>query len=330
MREQMPTTMTGVTASWTKGGKMKKKITSALAVALVITTASSASAGVQTSVPWGLDRLDQTTTQFDNTYKFPDVAGAGVRVYVMDTGVQSNLTGFGGRVATGFDAIAKFREPSQANTDCNGHGTAVAGIVASATYGVAKQATIVPVRVADCRGAVSPDWIVKGIDWIIKNHPRNSAGVVNLSIATNKSKVVDDAVAKLYNAGLVPVVSAGNQNFDACQISPASSPRAFVVGGINQNDFRTNNSNFGECVSIFAPGGLITTEGTNGLPTTRTGTSFAAPHATGAIALYLSKYPTAKPAEVIGAITSNGLRGVVVDAKSNKGNILLNTAFLNK
>lgn len=309
---------------------MKKKITSALAVALVITTASSATAGIQTSVQsWGLDRLDQTTTQFDNSYNFPQVAGAGVRVYVMDTGVQSKLAGFGGRVATGFDAVAKFREPSQANLDCNGHGTAVAGIIASETYGVAKKATIVPVRVSDCRGGVSPDWIIKGIDWIIKNHPRNTAGVVNLSIATNKSKAVDNAVAKLYNAGLVPVVSAGNQNFDACKISPASSPRAFVVGGVNQNDFRTNNSNFGECVSIFAPGGLITTEGVNGQPTTKTGTSFAAPHATGAIALYLSKYPTAKPAEVIGAITSNGLSGVVVDAKSVRGNILLNTTFLN-
>lgn len=309
---------------------MKKKITSALAILLVAVTASSASAGVQASVAsWGLDRLDQTTTQFDRTYNFPEVAGAGVRVYVMDTGVQSNLAGFGGRVVTGFDAVAKFREPSRSNSDCSGHGTAVAGIVASSTYGVAKQATIVPVRVADCRGAVSPDWIIKGIDWIIKNHPRNSAGVVNLSIATNKSKAVDDAVAKLYNAGLVPVVSAGNQNFDACRISPASSSRAFVVGSVNQNDFRTNISNFGECVSIFAPGGSITTEGVNGLPSTRTGTSFAAPHVTGAIALYLSKNPTAKPAEVVGAITSNGLSGVVTDAKSTRGNILLNTAFLN-
>jgi subtilisin family serine protease len=99
---------------------------------------------------------------------------------------------------------------------------------------------------------------------------------------------------------------------------------------VKQNDNRTNTSNFGECVSIFAPGGLITTEGVNGLPTTRSGTSMSSPHVAGAIALYLSKFPTAKPAEVVGAITSNGLSGVVVDAKSVKGNILLNTAFLNK
>ena len=312
---------------------MKKRISIALAVALVAVGSTSANAGVQSEVSsWGLDRIDQTqtTATLDRNYNYPDVAGAGVRVYVLDTGVQANLAGFEGRVAGGFDAIAKFREPSKSNVDCNGHGTAVAGVVASATYGVAKKATIVPVRVADCAGGVSPDWIVKGIDWVIKNHPRNSAGVVNLSVAVSKSKAVDDAIAKLYGAGIVPVVAAGNYNSDACRLSPAGSTRALVVGSVNQNDYRTNNSNFGECVSIYAPGGLITTEGLNGLPSTRSGTSFAAPHVAGAIALYLTSNPTVRPAEVVWAITSNGLKGAVIDAKSVKGNVLLNTAFLNK
>ena len=312
---------------------MKKQISIALAVALVAVGSTSANAGAQAEVlSWGLDRIDQTqtTATLDRNYNYPDVAGAGVRVYVLDTGVQANLAGFEGRVVSGFDALAKFREPSKSNVDCNGHGTAVAGVVASATYGVAKKATIVPVRVADCAGGVSADWIVKGIDWVIKNHPRNSAGDVNLSVAVGKSKAVDDAIAKLYGAGIVPVVAAGNYNSDACRLSPAGSARALVVGSVNQNDYRTNNSNFGECVSIFAPGGLIITEGLNGLPSTRSGTSFAAPHVAGVIALYLTSNPTVRPAEVVWAITSNGLKGVVVDAKSVKGNVLLNTAFLNK
>lgn len=310
---------------------MKKKISIALAVALVAVSATSANAGVQAEVSsWGLDRLDQTTATLDRNYNYPDAAGSGVRVYVMDTGVQANLAGFEGRVAVGFDAIAKFKEPSKSNADCNGHGTAVAGVVASATYGVAKKATIVPVRVADCRGGVSPEWIIKGIEWVIKNHPRNTAGVVNLSVAVNKSKAVDDAIAKLYGAGLVPVVAAGNYNSDACRLSPAGSGRALVVGSVNLNDQRTNTSNHGECVSIFAPGGLVITEGLNGLPSTRSGTSFAAPHVAGAIALYLTNNPTARPAEVVWTITSNGLKGAVIDAKSVKGNVLLNTAFLNK
>jgi subtilisin family serine protease len=311
---------------------MKKKISIALAVIVIAIGATPASAGIQTEVSsWGLDRIDQTTTQtLDRTYDYPDTAGAGVRVYVMDTGVQANLAGFQGRVITGFDALAKPRERSQSNTDCNGHGTAVAGLVASATYGVAKSATIVPVRVADCRGGVSPDSIVKGVDWIVRNHPRNTAGVVNLSVLVGKSVAVDNAIARLYDFGLVPVVSAGNQNMDACRLSPAGSSRALTVGSVNMNDQRTNTSNFGECVSMYAPGGLVITEGTNGLPSTRSGTSFSAPHVAGAIALYLSNNRLARPANVIGEITRNGLSGVVVDAKSVKGNILLNTAFLNR
>lgn len=312
---------------------MKKQISIALAVALVAVGATSANAGVQAEVmSWGLDRIDQTktTATLDRNYNYPDVAGAGVRVYVLDTGVQANLAGFEGRVVQGFDAIAKFREPSQSNTDCNGHGTAVAGVVASATYGVAKKATIVPVRVADCKGGLFPADIVKGIDWIIKNHPRGTAGVANLSIAVGKVALVDKAIERLYNAGIVPVVAAGNQNIDACRLSPSGSGRALTVGSVNQNDQRTNTSNFGECVSIFAPGGSVATEGLNGLPSTRSGTSFAAPHVAGAIALYLSSNPTVRPAEVVWAITSNGLKGAVIDAKSVKGNVLLNTAFLNK
>jgi subtilisin family serine protease len=188
----------------------------------------------------------------------------------------------------------------------------------------------VPIRVADCKGGIVPANIVKGIDWIIKNHPRGTAGVVNLSIAVGKTKLVDDAITRLYKAGLVSVVSAGNQNIDACRLSPAGASLALTVGSINMNDQRTNTSNFGECVSMYAPGGLITTEGTNGLPSTRSGTSFSAPHVAGAIALYLSKNPKATAPETIWEITRNGLSGVVVDAKSVKGNVLLNTAFLNK
>jgi subtilisin family serine protease len=312
---------------------MKNKVSIALAVIVLAIGATPASAGVQTEVSsWGLDRIDynQTTATLDRSYNYPDSAGAGVLVYVMDTGVLGTLPGFGGRVLTGFDALAGIRTPHQANRDCNGHGTAVAGVIASATYGVAKGATIVPVRVADCKGGIVPANIVKGIDWIIKNHPRGTAGVVNLSIAVGKTKLVDDAITRLYQIGLVSVVSAGNQNIDACRLSPAGASLALTVGSINMNDQRTNTSNFGECVSMYAPGGLITTEGTNGLPSTRSGTSFSAPHVAGAIALYLSNNPRATAPATIWEITRNGLSGVVIDAKSVKGNVLLNTAFLNK
>jgi len=312
---------------------MKKQLSITLAIALVSIALLPASAATQTEVAsWGLDRIDQfeATETLDRSYSYPDTAGAGVRVYIMDTGVQANLPGFEGRVLAGFDAMAKHRDVPQANRDCNGHGTAVAGIVASAHYGVAKKATIVPIRITDCNGGLSPEAIVKGIDWIIKNHPRNTPGVVNLSVAVNKNKSVDDAIARLYAAGLLAVVAAGNQNMDACRLSPAGSARALTVGSVNMNDQRTNNSNFGECVSIFAPGGLIVTEGHRGTASTRSGTSMAAPHVAGAIALYLAINKTARPPAVISAITKASLQGVVIDSKSTRGNILLNMAFLNR
>jgi subtilisin family serine protease len=313
--------------------KMKRQISIALAVALLAIGAAPASAGVQSEVSsWGLDRVDQkiATATLDRSYSFPDSAGVGVQVYVVDTGVLGTLPNFGGRVLTGFDALAGLRTPHQANRDCNGHGTAVAGIIASATYGVAKNATIVPVRVADCRGGVSPQALLKGLDWIAKNHPRNTPGVVNISVAVSKSKAVDDAITKLYSLGLVSVVASGNQNMDACRLSPGGATHALTVGSINMNDQRTNTSNFGECVSMFAPGGLVITEGTNGLPSTRSGTSFSAPHVAGAIALYLSSNPKADAPATVWEITRNGLSGVVADAKSVRGNVLLNTAFLNR
>lgn len=311
---------------------MNKKISIALAVIVIAIGATPASAGIQSAVSsWGLDRLDQATTTLDGNYNYPDKAGAGVRVYVMDTGVQSNLAGFEGRVIRGFDALTRSsRDPSMSNVDCNGHGTHIAGTVASATYGVAKKATIVPVRVASCDGGVFPESIAKGIDWIIKNHPRNTPGVVNISLSVSKSKIVDDAIAKLFRARLVAVVSAGNQNMDACRLSPASSKNALTVGSVNMNDNRTNDSNFGECVSMFAPGGLITSEGAKGTPTTRSGTSMATAHATGVIALYLANNPRALPNVVIGEVIRNGLSGAVVDARSVKGNVLLNAEFLNR
>lgn len=312
---------------------MNRKLSIILVVALATIGALPSSAAVQTNIDsWGLDRIDHTTSTItlDRSFTYPDTAGAGVLIYIMDTGVQANLPGFQGRVAIGFDALAGFRVPHTANRDCNGHGTAVAGIAASASYGVARKAIIVPVRIAGCDGGVYPESIIKGIDWIIKNHPRNTPGVVNLSVAVSKSKAVDDAISKLYGLGLVPVVAAGNQNMDACKLSPAGSSRSLTVGSVNMNDQRTNTSNFGECVSIFAPGGLIVTEGHRGTPSTRSGTSMAAPHVAGAIALHLANFPTAKPAEVIGEMTRNALQGAVVDAKSQKGNVLLNISFLNR
>lgn len=284
----------------------KKLIVGALAASLTL-TAVPAYAAVSS---WGLDRIDGAV---DGNYSV-SLTGAGVTAYVLDTGLALTDPGFGGRAS--------------GDVDCHGHGTHVAGVIGSAEFGVAKNVKIVSVKIADCRGVVYPQDLVAGIDRVIAIN--KGPAVVNISVTVGKSATVDAAIERLYNAGILPVVAASNTMTDACKWSPSGTPNAFTVASINKNDQRTTNSAYGECVDIFAPGGLIDSEDWQrpSAYKTMTGTSMATPHVTGVAALYLEKNPTAKPAEVASAIRSGALAGAVIDAKSIKGNYLLNTAFL--
>lgn len=286
---------------------MKKKlIVGALAASLMI-TAVPAYAAVSS---WGLDRLDGA---IDGSYFVP-YTGAGVTAYVLDTGVTSSDPGFGGRAS--------------GDVDCHGHGTHVAGIIGSSEFGVAKNVKIVSIKVADCKGVVYPKDLVAGIDRVIAMN--KGPAVVNISITVGKSATVDAAIDRLYRAGILPVVAASNTMTDACKWSPSGAANAFTVAGINMNDQRTTNSAYGECVDIFAPGGLIDSEDWQrpDASKTMTGTSMASPHVAGVAALYLEKNPNAKPVEVASALRAGALKDVVVDARSNNGNYLLNTSFL--
>ena len=138
--------------------------------------------------------------------------------------------------------------------DCNGHGTHVAGTVAGTKYGVAKKATIVPIRVLGCTGMGSWSGFISAMDWIMANHPAGTPGVMSASLGGLKYQLVNDAVQKLYAAGVTPIIAAGNNNTDACSYSPASTPSAITVGASDSNDTRAYFSNFGDCVDVFAPG----------------------------------------------------------------------------
>jgi subtilisin family serine protease len=293
---------------------MKKNMVIAVMAAAVVSATLSTPAQAVTATSWGLDRIDGT---LDGSYNAPTLTGAGVTAYVVDTGVNISDPGFGGRAS--------------GDVDCNGHGTHVAGIIASSEFGVAPGTKVVSIKVADnCSGGVSSKSLVSGLEKILAIHKAGTPGVVNISITIAKDKLVDSAIERLYAAGLLPVVAASNVANDACLYSPSGASRAFTVGGINKNDYRTNTSSWGNCVDIFAPGGLITSESLSN-PSgslTMTGTSMATPHVVGVVALYLEKYPCAKPAEVENALRSGAIAGVVVDAKSPNGNYLLNTAFL--
>jgi serine protease len=287
-----------------------------IAVALATVTAVAPALPASAATPsWGLDRIDSAT--LDGNYSVP-YTGSGVTAYVIDTGVAISDSGFGGRAV--------------GDVDCNSHGTHVAGIIGSSQYGVARSVNIVSVKVTlDCSGAVVASDLVRGIDSVIAMHrAKGGPAVANISITLAKNALIDSAIDRLYSAGILPVVAASNTNSDACAYSPSGVSKAFVVASINKNTYRTNNSAFGPCVDIFAPGGLIVSESLlqpNG-GITKSGTSMAAPHVTGVAALYLEKNPLAKPAEVAGALRAGALAGVVVDAKSENGNYLVNTAFL--
>jgi subtilisin family serine protease len=276
---------------------------------------------------WGLDRIDQTNTTYDSTYTYPASAGAGVKVYIVDTGVMASDPDFTGRVETGVDILGQNLQ----GADCNGHGTHVAGTIAGTKYGVAKKATIVPIRVLGCSGSGSMSSIVSAIDWIIANNPAGTPAVMSASIGGGKYQLVNDAIEKLYQAGITPVIAAGNNNADAAGYSPASAPNAITVGASDSTDSRASFSNFGDLVDVFAPGVNIISDNYLDPTTGRSlsGTSMATPHVSGLVALYLADHKTATPAEVTAAIKAGAQAGIIVDAKSANGNYLINNKFTN-
>ncbi|MFF2345590.1 S8 family peptidase [Pseudarthrobacter sp. NPDC058119] len=278
--------------------------------------------GTEQPAPWGLDRSDQRTLPLSGTYSWTG-AGAGVTAYVVDTGILASHTDFGGRVAAGWTAVAD----GNGTTDCNGHGTHVAGTVAGATYGVAKGATLVPVRVLDCSGSGYNSDVVAGLDWIAANHVAGTPAVANLSLGGAASSAVDNAVQAVLADGVATVVAAGNSAVDACTGSPARVPGAVTVAASDSTDKQASFSNFGSCVDLYAPGVGITSDYYTSTTATASmsGTSMASPHTAGAAAVLLSQNPALTPAEVAAALVSNSTPGVVTGATAGTPNRLLFT-----
>lgn len=258
----------------------------------------------QGGAPWGLDRIDGSR---DGSYNYIS-DGAGVRIYIVDTGVDATHREFGSRVVDGFDAFGDNLDQS----DCNGHGTHVAGIAAGSYYGAAKSATIVPVRVLDCNGVGNTTTLTDGIDWILASHP-GGLGVVNMSIGGNKDSQVNAVTAKLISAGLIVVAAAGNSNADACNYSPASAPGVIAVGAIDSSDVKASFSNWGSCVDISAPGvGINSANSLNhSISLKKSGTSQASPFVAGAVATYISSGSVGSTAEAEPYLDSLAQNGIV-------------------
>lgn len=274
----------------------------------------------QTGATWGLDRSDQRSLPRDGNYIY-DYTGAGVRAYIIDTGVLRTHSQFGSRTQAGYSAI----NDGRGSTDCNGHGTHVAGTVGGSTYGIAKGVTIVPVRVLGCNGSGTNSGVIAGIDWVRTNHVKPA--VANMSLGGGASSAVDTAVNNLNAAGVTVVVAAGNDNANACNYSPARASGAYTVGSTTSTDARSSFSNYGSCVNIFAPGSSITSAWYTSTTATNTisGTSMASPHVAGAAALYLQRSPSATPATVKSWLTNNSTTGKVTSPGTGSPNRLLYT-----
>ncbi|MFE9215580.1 S8 family peptidase [Streptomyces lavendulae] len=267
---------------------------------------------------WGLDRIDQRNLPLDNNFT-TDGNGAGVTAYVLDTGIDYAHTEFGGRAAFGFDAMGDGRQ----GQDCNGHGTHVAGTVGGKTYGVASKVNLVSVRVLGCDGRGTYSGMIAGFDWVAKN--AKQPAVLNGSLGGDRSQALNDAATALSDAGVLPVVAAGNDAKDACFVSPASAQRVVTVAASNQYDEETSFSNYGSCTTLYGPGEGIVSAKLGGGSVALDGTSMASPHVAGVAALYKAAHPKADPAELYEFLEGESTKDVLTKIGKSSPNKLLFT-----
>jgi serine protease len=287
-------------------------------VAFIEEDAMSYPTATQSGATWGLDRIDQRALPLNGSYVY-DYTASNVRAYVIDSGILSSHSQFSGRMLPGYSAI----NDGRGTTDCNGHGTHVAGTIGGSTHGVAKSVRLVPVRVFGCTGGSANSTIIAGIDWVRVNHVKPA--VANMSLGGPASSAIDTATNNLSNAGVTVVVAAGNDNQNACNYSPARAAGAITVGSTASNDARSSFSNYGACLDLFAPGSSITSAWYTSTSATNTisGTSMASPHVAGAAALYLGRYPSSSPATLRSWLTNNATTGRVTNAMTGSPNRLL-------
>ncbi|MEV6394811.1 S8 family peptidase [Streptomyces sp. NPDC051907] len=310
---------------------MSKSRAAALAadprVAYVEQNATVRVSETQPNATWGIDRVDQRSLPLSKTYKY-STSASNVNAYIIDTGIRTSHSEFGGRASVGTDTVGG----GQNGQDCQGHGTHVAGTVGGKTYGVAKGAKLIAVRVLDCNGSGTTAGVIAGVDWVTAN--ARKPAVANMSLGGGANASLDNAVKKSIASGVSYSVAAGNGNFlglpqNACSSSPARVPEAITVGATDSTDRRASFSNFGTCLDLFAPGVNVTSAWKDGNTATNTisGTSMAAPHTAGVAALYLSANPTATPAQVRNALVNNATPGKVLDPRAGSPNRLLHSLF---
>ncbi|WP_225077334.1 S8 family peptidase [Streptomyces sp. CoT10] len=277
----------------------------------------------QQNATWGLDRIDQRGLPLNTTYTYNTTA-SNVTAYIIDTGIRTSHSEFGGRASVGTDTVGG----GQNGQDCNGHGTHVAGTVGGKTYGVAKGISLVAVRVLDCNGSGTTAGVVAGVDWVTAHAVKPA--VANMSLGGGADTTLDNAVKRSIASGVTYSIAAGNGNIlgmpqDACTTSPARVPEAITVGATDSTDTRASWSNYGTCLDLFAPGVSITSSWSTSDTATNTisGTSMATPHTVGVTALYLATHPAATPQQVRDALVNGATSGKVQNPRTGSPNKLL-------
>lgn len=282
----------------------------------------------QSNATWGLDRIDQRNLPLSTTYTH-NTSASNVNAYIIDTGIRTSHNEFGGRASIGKDTVGDGRN----GQDCQGHGTHVAGTVGGKTYGVAKGAKLIAVRVLACDGSGTTAGVIAGVDWVTAN--ARKPAVANMSLGGSASASLDNAVKKSIASGVSYSVAAGNGlpilgiPANACNYSPARVPEAITVGATDKADGRASFSNYGTCLDLFAPGVDITSAWKDSDTATNTisGTSMATPHTAGVAALYLANHPTATPAQVRNALVNNATSDKVKNPLTGSPNKLLHSLF---
>ncbi|MCW2919171.1 MAG: peptidase and in kexin sedolisin [Actinomycetia bacterium] len=264
---------------------------------------------------WGLDRVDQRPLPLSLSYTYTST-GSGVYAYVIDTGIYTANSDFGGRAAVAYDALGGNGQ------DCNGHGTHVAGTIGGTSYGEAKSVQLRAVRVLDCNGSGTYSQVIAGMNWVATNH--SNPAVANMSLGGSYSSSVNSAANSLASSGVFLAVAAGNSGANACNYSPSSAANATVVAASSSTDTKPSWSNYGSCVHLYAPGVNIVSDYLNSTATL-SGTSMATPHVVGVAALYKATYGNASYSTIRSWLTSNATSGKITNNPSGTPNLLLYT-----